>query len=86
MHTDKAIAEFEAWWIKQPHRDQFEDVKEQMRNVWVASRTDSVDLDGLVSVHHQLGMVCLSFKNPEQTRSFAKSCRAVIAAGVTVKE
>ena len=36
MHTDKAIAEFEAWWQQQPHREQFEDVKDQMRNVWRA--------------------------------------------------
>ncbi|UVO19544.1 hypothetical protein [Stutzerimonas stutzeri] len=34
--TDKTDAEFEAWWIKQPHRQQFEDVKDQMRNVAVA--------------------------------------------------
>jgi hypothetical protein len=36
QHTDKAIAEFEAWWDRQPHREQFEDVKDQMRNVAVA--------------------------------------------------
>lgn len=40
MHTDKAIAEFEAWLDRQPHREQFEDVKDQMRNVWVASRRE----------------------------------------------
>jgi hypothetical protein len=42
MHTDKAIAEFEAWWDRQPHREQFEDVKDQMRNVWLASRAEMV--------------------------------------------
>ena len=42
QHTDKAIAEFEAWWDRQPHREQFEDVKDQMRNVWVASRRELV--------------------------------------------
>lgn len=42
QHTDKAIAEFEAWWIRQPHREQFEDVKDQMRNVWLASRRELV--------------------------------------------
>lgn len=42
QQTDKAIAEFEAWWIKQPHREQFEDVKHQMRNVWMAARRDLV--------------------------------------------
>jgi hypothetical protein len=34
--TDKTDAEFEAWWIKQPFHEQFEDVKDQMRNVAVA--------------------------------------------------
>lgn len=42
MHTDKAIAEFEAWWDRQPHREQFEDLKDQMRNVWLASRRELV--------------------------------------------
>jgi len=42
MSTEKAQADFEAWWIKQPFRDQFEDVKDQMRNVWVASRRELV--------------------------------------------
>jgi len=36
MHTDKAIAEFEAWWDRQPHREQFEDLKQQFCNVAVA--------------------------------------------------
>lgn len=42
MHTDKAIAEFEAWWDRQPFREQFEDMKQQMANVWVASRRELV--------------------------------------------
>jgi len=42
MHTDKAIAEFESWWDRQPHREQFEDLKDQMRNVWLASRRELV--------------------------------------------
>lgn len=42
QHTDKAIAEFEAWWDRQPHRERFEDVKDQMRNVWLASRAELV--------------------------------------------
>ena len=42
QHTDKAIAEFEVWWPKQPHREQFEDLKDQMRNVWLASRAELV--------------------------------------------
>jgi hypothetical protein len=40
--TEQAHAEFETWWARQPHREQFEDVKEQMRNVWVASRQEAV--------------------------------------------
>lgn len=36
QHTDKARAEFEAWWIRQPHREQFEDLKQQFCNVAVA--------------------------------------------------
>jgi uncharacterized protein YcaQ len=40
--TDKTDAEFEAWWQQQPHREQFEDVKDQMRNVWWASRAEMV--------------------------------------------
>lgn len=39
--TEQAHAEFEAWWNRQPHREQFEDVKDQMRNVWVAGWIDS---------------------------------------------
>jgi hypothetical protein len=42
MHTDKAIAEFEAWWLKQIWHECFEDVKDQMRNVWLASRRELV--------------------------------------------
>ncbi len=73
MHTDKAIAEFEAWWDKQPHREQFEDVKEQMRNVWLASRRELVialpDRTDSTGCTHVI-----------------ESCRAAIeAAGVTVR-
>ena len=42
QHTDKTDAEFETWWNRQPHREQFEDVKDQMRNVWRASRRELV--------------------------------------------
>jgi hypothetical protein len=42
QHTDKAIAEFEAWWPRQPFHEQFESMKTQMRNVWVASRRELV--------------------------------------------
>lgn len=73
QHTDKAIAEFEAWWDRQPFREQFKDVKDQMRNVWLASRRelvialpDRMDSTGCTHV--------------------IESCRAAIeAAGVTVR-
>jgi len=42
MHTDKAIAEFEAWWDRQIWHECFDDVKDQMRNVWLASRRELV--------------------------------------------
>ena len=42
MHTDKTDAEFEAWWQQQLGRTLFEDVKDQMRNVWRASRAEMV--------------------------------------------
>lgn len=42
QHTDKAIAEFEAWWQQQLGHSCFEDVKDQMRNVWLASRAEMV--------------------------------------------
>lgn len=73
QHTDKAIAEFEAWWDRQLWHECFEDVKDQMRNVWVASRRelvielpDRMDSTGCTHV--------------------IESCRAAIeAAGVTVR-
>lgn len=34
--TDQVDAEFEAWWQQQPHREQFEDLKQQFCNVAVA--------------------------------------------------
>jgi len=73
QHTDKAIAEFEAWWDRQIWHECFEDVKDQMRNVWLASRRelvielpDRMDSTGCTHV--------------------IESCRAAIeAAGVTVR-
>lgn len=44
--TEQAHAEFETWWARQPHREQFEDVKDQMRNVAVAFYQKG--LEGLV--------------------------------------
>ncbi len=40
--TDKTDAEFEVWWQQQLGRTHFEDVKDQMRNVWLASRRELV--------------------------------------------
>lgn len=40
--TEKATAEFETWWPKQLWHECFEDVKDQMRNVWLASRQELV--------------------------------------------
>lgn len=42
QHTDKAVAEFEAWWKQQLWHECFEDVKDQMRNVWLASRRELI--------------------------------------------
>ncbi len=73
QHTDKAIAEFEAWWDRQPHREQFEDVKDQMRNVWLASRRELV----------------IELPDPSQARDIAyykaDIADAIEAAGVTVR-
>ncbi len=83
MHTDKAIAEFDAWWDRQPFREQFEDVKDQMRNVWVASRRELViDLpeDGTAKMSRFARVfVCYHWA----TRR--KICAAIEAAGVTVR-
>lgn len=40
--TDAIRAEFNTWWDRQPFNAQFEDVKAQMFNVWVASRAGCV--------------------------------------------
>lgn len=81
MHTDKAIAEFEAWWDRQPHREQFEDVKDQMRNVWLASRRELVVELNDISMSQYASVS--SFRAAEAMR---KEDRAAIeAAGVTVR-
>jgi len=79
MHTDKAIAEFEAWWQQQLGRTRFEDVKDQMRNVWVASREELVI---------ELPQKFPASPKIRQDRNKAiNECRAAIeAAGVKVKE
>jgi len=84
MHTDKAIAEFEAWWDRQPHREQFEDVKDQMRNVWVASRQEAVielpeDVTARMSRFARM-FVCFHWDVRKRIRA------AIEAAGFKVKE
>jgi len=81
QHTDKAIAEFEAWWIRQPHREQFEDVKDQMRNVWVA-RGEQMAVTLVEPDPNDYASIA-SFRAAE---AMQKECRAAIeAAGVTVR-
>ncbi len=82
MHTDKAIAEFEAWWDRQPHREQFEDLKQQFCNVAVAfyqkGREDLVI--ELPSAEDYAAANELSYSEG------IADCRAAIeAAGVTVR-
>lgn len=46
--TDQAQKEFDTWWDRQPFHTQFEDLKQQMFNVWVASRAElevQIELD-----------------------------------------
>ena len=92
MHTDKAIAEFEAWWDRQLWRECFEDVKDQMRNVWLASRRELVielpeppmppmpededDVEEFEAMEAIAGA---------QLRMLGKCRRAIEAAGVTVR-
>ena len=91
QHTDKAIAEFEAWWQQQLWRECFEDVKEQMRNVWLASRREQavvlppavpmpdIDEDDDPDEFEQSEAIALT------ANGMRHACRAAIeAAGVTV--
>lgn len=78
QHTDKAIAEFEAWWDRQPHREQFADLKDQMRNVWLASRRELV-----IPLPAQYGIGGLA--GDAHDRAIAMCKDAIEAAGVTVR-
>lgn len=85
QHTNKAIAEFEAWWIRQPHREQFEDLKQQFCNVAVAFYQKG--REGVVIELNDISMSqyasVSSFRAAEAMR---KEDRAAIeAAGVTVR-
>ena len=79
QHTDKAIAEFEAWWQQQLGHSCFEDVKDQMRNVWLASRRELViQLPGKYEPAETDGAAAWNLCHD--------CCQnAVISAGVTVR-
>ncbi len=74
QNTDKALSDFNAWWDRQPFRDQFEDMKQQMANVWVASRAEMV----------------IALPDPSRAIDIAyfhaDVLDAIAAAGLTVKE
>jgi hypothetical protein len=75
MNTEQAHAAFEAWWPKQLWHECFEDVKDQMRNVWVASRAE----------------VVVELPQPFEGDDFkmydgAELRKAIESAGLTVKE
>lgn len=88
QHIDKAIAEFEAWWIRQPHREQFEDLKQQFCNVAVAFYQKGREGVVIDLPHRESMMAC-----PNTSEEFdsgygvaVKHCRAAIeAAGGTVR-
>lgn len=90
MHTDKAIAEFEAWWDRQPHREQFEDLKQQFCNVAVAFYQKGregvvIELPGKKPVPNY-EVAPLSAESSIGWNCCLKECRAAIeAAGVTVR-
>lgn len=82
QYTGKAIAEFEAWWDRQPHREQFEDLKQQFCNVAVA--------------FYQKGREGVVIELPPLFRGITPECQAnnnavekcreaIEAAGVTVR-
>lgn len=88
MHTDKAIAEFEAWWDKQPHREQFEDVKQQFCNVAVAFYQKGRE-DVVIELPHRESMMACPNTSEEFDSGYGvavKHCRAAIeAAGIPVR-
>lgn len=86
QHTDKAIAEFEAWWDRQPHREQFEDLKQQFCNVAVAfyqKGRENVVIDLPQPFSAAACRVSLALRDKNE---MLRECRAAIeAAGVTVR-
>lgn len=88
QHTDKAIAEFEAWWDRQPHREQFEDLKQQFCNVAVAfyqKGREDVDIE-LPEPREGRTTYLDDDARDEGWNDCLEECRAAIeAAGVTVR-
>lgn len=82
QNADKALSDFNAWWDRQPFRDQFEDMKQQMANVWLASRRELVvELPKInPSEWACTGDECMALQQGIQIAG-----RAVRAAGVTVR-
>lgn len=75
--TDRARSEFNTWWERQPFKDQFADVKEQMGNVWVASREECV-------VELPDGCICC-YEDAE--REMLQACaEAIEASGLRVAQ
>ena len=91
QHTDKAIAEFEAWWDRQPHRELFEDLKAQFCNVAVAFYAKSRE-DLLIELPEPLVKKTAYLDDYALARDAGRDdgiaeCRAAIeATGLTVKE
>lgn len=89
QHTDKARAEFDIWWDRQPFNKLFEDVKDQMRNVWVASRVELVVQlpdDGIEDCREQWGNRCRDTFDCGYNFACTQHEKAIEAAGVKVKE
>lgn len=88
MHTDKAIAEFEAWWDRQPHREQFADLKQQFCNVAVAfyqkSREDQSGFIDALDWYAKAEPLEL-YTNAEIEEYQRRARLALEAAGVTVR-
>ncbi len=87
--TDKTDAEFETWWQQQPHREQFEDLKQQFCNVAVAFYQKGRE-DVVIELPHRESMMACPNTSEEFDSGYGvavKHCRAAIeAAGVRVKE
>ena len=85
QQTDKALSDFNAWWDRQPFREQFDDVKDQMRNVWLASRRELVvELPEKLTCDDGYPSDDMMMCN-EHNRAVDKCRAAIEAAGVTVR-